>query len=110
MDEVFCKFNTFRVLMSDNDMELTVKSYWKFADSKCNLVTYHPASNGLVERQNRKLVNNLQSMVRDVSTSWHEWMSQVAASLNSSQHSSIWDTRHFVVFGKDIKLPYSLLL
>ncbi len=32
------------------------------------------------------------------------------ASLNSSLHKTIGDTPHFVVFGQDFKLPYTVLL
>ncbi len=62
------------------------------------------------ERQNRKIIQHLRTLVGDVSSTWHEWMPQVMASLNSSLHKSIGDTPHFVVFGQDHRLPYTFLL
>ncbi len=73
-------------------------------------MAYHPASNGMVERQNRKIIQHLRTLVGVVSFTWHEWMPQVMASLNSSLHKSIGDTPHYVVFGQDQRLPYSFLL
>ncbi len=73
-------------------------------------MAYHPSSNGLVDRQNRKIIQHLRTLVGDVSTSWHKWMPQVLASLNSSLHKTIGDTPHFIVFGQDKKLSYSILL
>ncbi len=73
-------------------------------------MAYHPASNGMVERQNRKIIQHLRTLVGDVSSTWHEWMPQVMASLNSSLHKSIGDTPHFVVFGQDHRLSYNFLL
>ncbi len=78
--------------------------------TKTNVMAYHPASNGMVERHNRKIIQNIRTMVGDVSTSWHEWMPQVMASLNSSLHKTIGETPHFVVFGKDLRVPSSVFL
>ncbi len=73
-------------------------------------MAYHPASNTVVGRQNMKIIHHLRTLVSDVSSTWHEWMPQVMASLNSSLHKSIGDTPHFVVFGQDHRLPYNFLL
>ncbi len=73
-------------------------------------MAYDPASNGMVERQNRKIIQHLRTLVDDVSFTWHEWMPQLMASLNSSLHKSIGDTPHYIVFGRDLRLPYSFLL
>ncbi len=58
IDEVFCKFNTPKTILSDNGIEFNntvLEEICKAYDiSKTNIIVYHPASNGLVERQNRK--------------------------------------------------------
>lgn len=114
IDEVFCKYNTPKVLISDNGTEFNNKILEaickEYQVDKVNTMAYHPASNGMVERQNRKIIQTLRSLVGDVSVTWHEWMPQVMASLNSSLHKSIGDTPHFVIFGQDHRLPYSFLL
>ncbi len=108
IDKVFCPFNTPKTLLSDNGTEfnnsILSEMCKQFDIKKINIVAYHPASNGLVERQNRKILAGSNS------DAWHIWMPQVAASLNSSLHASIGDTPHFVMFGQDKRLPYSLLL
>ncbi len=114
IDNVFCPFNTPKTLLSDNGTEFNNGIFSvickQFDIKKTNIVAYHPTSNGLVERQNRKILSHLRSLVGSRAQAWHIWMPQVAASLNSSLHASIGDTPHFVVFGKDKRLPYSLLL
>ncbi len=82
----------------------------EYGITKCNVMAYHPASNGMVERHNRKILNHLRTLVGDISSTWHEWMPQVMASLNSSFHKSIGDTTPFVVYGLYFRLPYSFLL
>ncbi|KAG0714498.1 hypothetical protein GWK47_014020 [Chionoecetes opilio] len=40
----------------------------------------------------------------------NEWLSHVAASINSSYNESINETPHFILFGVDKRLPYDMLL
>ncbi len=114
IDDVFCKYNTPKVLLSDNGTEFNNQILdaicKEYGISKCNVMAYHPASSGMVERQNRKIIQPLRTLVSDVSSTWHEWMPQVMASLNSSLYKFIGDTPHYIIFGQDLKLPYSFLL
>ncbi len=108
------KYNTPKVLLSDNGTEFNNQILTAicadYSITKCNVIAYHPASNGMVERQNRKIIHHLRTLVGDVSSTWHEWMPQVMASLNTSLHKFIGDTPHFVVFGQDHRLPFNFLL
>ncbi len=73
-------------------------------------MAYHLATNGLVERQNRKIIQTLRQLVGPYSSHWDEWLPQVAATLNSSLHKSISETPHFVgFFCQDKRLSYTLL-
>ncbi len=102
------------LFLSDNSSEFNNQILEVFCKEygivKTNIVAYHQASNCMVERQNRKIIQNLRTMVGDTSSSCHEWIPQVMASLNSAFHTSIGDTPHFIIFGQDKKLPYSILL
>ncbi len=114
IDEGFCEFNTPKTLLSDNGTEFNnqvLEAICKeYGTTKTNIMAYHPARNELVKRQNRKIMQHLRTLLGDVAASWHEWMPQVIASLNTSLHKTIGDTPHFIVFGQDKKLPYSVLL
>ncbi len=114
IDELFCKYNTPKVLLSDNGTELNNQMLSSicanYSITKYNVLAFHPASNGMVEQQNRKIIHHLRTLVGDVSSTWHEWVPQVMASLNTSLHKSIGDTPHFIVFGQDKRLPFNFLL
>ncbi len=114
IDDVFCKYNTSKVLLSNQGTEFINKILngicKEYGITKTNVMVYHPASNGMVERQNRKIIQHLRTLVGDTSSSWHKWMPQVIASLNSSLHKSIGDTPHSVILGQDFRLLYSFLL
>ncbi len=89
--KVFCPFSTPKRTLSDNGIEFNnsiLSEICKQIDiRKTNIVAYHPASNGLVEKKNRKILSHLRSLVGSNSQAWHIWMPQVAASLNSSLHA-----------------------
>ncbi len=111
---MFCKINTPKILLSDNGSEFNnqiLEAIYKEYDIvKTNIVAYHPASNGMVERSNRKIIQHLRTLVGHVSSSWHEWMPQVTTSPNSSLHTSIGDTPHYILFNQNKNLPYNILL
>ncbi len=82
----------------------------QFSIIQCVTAPYHPASNGLVERANRKILEALRHVTAGLEDTWEEWLPHVAASINSTYNSSIGETPHFVVFGVDKRLPYDVLL
>ncbi len=67
INNIFCPFNTPKTLMSDNGTEFSnsilSEICKQFDIKKTNIVANHPASNGLVERQNRKILSHLRSLV-----------------------------------------------
>ncbi len=48
------------------------------AAEQCFTVTYHPASNSLVERANRKILEVLRPVVGELLETWEDWLPQVA--------------------------------
>ncbi len=111
IDNVFCPFKTPKTLLSDNGTEfnnaILSEICKQFDIKKSNKVAYHPASNGLVERQNRKIISHLRSLVGSSSQAWHIWVPQVAVSLNSSLHASKGDT-HILSFLDKIRGYHTL--
>ena len=67
--------------------------------------TYHPQTNGLVERQNRTLVSMLRVYCSRYMTDWDRYLPQVMAAYNSTQHSTHDASRTREVFAPDFLLP-----
>ena len=110
---LFCPYSTPRVLLSDNGTEFR-NSVMEEICNQFNIkqtftVTYHPASNGLVERANTKILDVLRPVVNGFLETWEDWLPHVAASINSSVCESTGRTPHFVIYGMEKKLPYDLL-
>ncbi len=74
------------------------------------ITAHHPASNGLVELTNRKVLEILRHLAGHLHKTWEDWLSQVTASINGSVNSPTGKTPHHIIFGYDKRLPYDWLL
>ena len=66
------------------DHQLMRRSYI----AQVHSTTYHPQTNGLVERQKRTLVKMLRVYCSTYRTDWDKYLPQVVGSYNSTQHST----------------------
>ena len=112
IDEIICRYASPKVLLSDNGLEFNnslLRTVCEtFQIKKCNIIPYSPQANGKVERANRRILDVLRFISNSTSV-WDECIPQVACSLNSAIHSSISESPHFILFGKDKRLPYEFL-
>ncbi len=101
-----------RVLLSDNGAEFRNKVLAEicsqFGIRQTFTMAYHPASNGLVERSNRKILEILRPIVADHLGKREDWVPQVAATINASVCESTGKSPHYIVFGNPKRLPYDL--
>ena len=67
---------------------LTKRLMKRSHNAQAHSTTYHPQSNGLVERQNRTLVNMLRVYCSRYMTNWDKHLPQVVEAYNSTQHST----------------------
>ncbi len=110
---VTCVINPFtrpNVIPSDNgakfNKELNAQLCAHFNIRHSFVVAHHPASNGLVERANRKIIEALRHVTNGVLQTWDKWLSHIAAFISASYNASINESPHFVLFGEDKRLPY----
>lgn len=98
------------VLITDNGTEFNnrlLNALCTFYQvNKVNVCTYHPSSNGLSERLNRKVLHCLRTHVNFNSDVWDEVLSDIQSSINSAYHKTIGDTPFFALYGYDKRVPY----
>ncbi len=111
---LICPYTTPQVLLSDNGTEfknqILADICFQYNIKQTFITAHHPASNDLVERTNRKVLEILQHLAGHLHGTWEDWLSQVAASIKSSANSSTRKTPHYITFGYDKRLPYDVLL
>ncbi len=104
-----------RLLLSDDETEfwnhLLEEICKQFGIKQCFAVSYHPASNGLVERETRKILDVLRPVVSGLQNTWKDWLTYVAACINSHVCESTGQSPHYtsIIFGVEKRLPYDLL-
>ncbi len=107
-------YTTPRVLLSDNGAEFMNQVLrnicTKFHIQHTFITSPHPASNGLVERTNRKILEILRHLAGHLQETWEDWLSHVAALINGSVNSSIGKTPHYTLFGSEKHLPYNVIV
>ena len=73
-----------KAFLGDLTKELMRRPHFAQAHS----TTYHPQTNGLVERKSRTLVNMLKIYSSRNMTDWDKYLPQVVGAYNSTQHST----------------------
>ncbi len=110
---LICPFSTIRVRLSGNGAEfrnaVVSEICSQFGIKQTFTETYHPASNGLLERANRKILEVLRPIVNELLGNWEDWLPHVATSLNSSVSDSTGKSPHYILYGVKKRLPYDLL-
>ena len=74
--------------------ELTKELMRRSQVAQAHSTTYHPQTNGLVERQNRTLVSMLRVYCSRYMTDWDRYLPQVMGAYNSTQHSTFGVSPH----------------
>ncbi len=113
VSKLICEFSAPRVLLGDNGAEFRNRLLQEICNqigiNHTFTVAYHPASNGLVERTNRKILEVLRPVLGSLLHSREDWLPRVAGSINSSLCESTGKSPHFIIFGVEKRLPYDLL-
>ena len=70
---------------------------------------YHPACNGVVERQNQQVVNGIKTMLETSQDDWEDKIPLMLMAFRATIHKFTNDSPYFCVFGKNMALPTQLL-
>lgn len=98
-----------RKLGSDNGTEFDnhiLNSVTKLLGvEKATSVVYRPQSQGMVERHNKQIINELQKRLAQFGNNWPEHLPFVQYAYNSTPHSKTGEAPFKVVFGTEPPLP-----
>ncbi len=113
VSSLLCSYTTPSVLLSDNGTEFKIDVLYHICQQyhikQTFIAAHHPASKGLAECTNRKILEILRHVAGQLRESWEDWLPHVAASINGSVNSSTGKTPHYVVFGSEKRFPNDLV-
>ncbi|CAG2220647.1 unnamed protein product [Mytilus edulis] len=72
---------------------------------KTRTTTYHPQSDGQVERFNRTLLSMLSKYVKENQRDWDVHLQKVMMGYRTSEHESTKFSPAYVLFGRELRLP-----
>uniref|UniRef100_A0AAQ5X1V7 Integrase catalytic domain-containing protein n=1 Tax=Amphiprion ocellaris TaxID=80972 RepID=A0AAQ5X1V7_AMPOC len=77
---------------------------------KTHTMPYNPKSDGMVERLNRTVIDQLAKILLVCEGEWDSFLLQVAFAYNTSVHSSTGFTPYFLTHGREAHVPVDVLL
>ena len=113
VEDVFSRFGIPESLHTDQGKQFESGLFQELCRllgiEKTRTTPYHPQSDGLVERANRTVQNVLAAYVSDHQGDWDCFLAQTQLAYNTSQHSPTGYTPYFLLFGREARLPLSIL-
>ena len=111
-NEFICRYGLPEQIITDSGREFNNSFYAQlckiYSIKKVNTAIYHPSSNGVVERLNRKILEILRSTIGGTDTNWDVNLNAVQLTLNTSYHSSIKESPHTALFGVPARSPFDI--
>ena len=114
VDEVIARYGAPNVLLSDrgsNFLSRLVAAVCKiFQIHKVNASSYHPQTDGLVERFNSTLYQSLSMHVAKDLKDWDEYLPLILFAHRTSIFDAIGDSPFYVLYGRERRLPIDVKL
>lgn len=110
--EVICKYGVPNSILSDqgtNFISETFKNVCKLLKiKKIQTTSYHPQSNGSLERSHAVLAAYLRNYVNEDQSNWDLWLPYATFAYNTTPHTVTGYTPHEIIFGKKAGYPSAI--
>ena len=109
----FARHGTPSIMQSDNGPQFVAevaKAFMRASQlTQAHSTAHHPATNGLVERQNKTLLNMLSVFCSRRMNDWDDHLDEVMGAYNSTRHASTGYSPHLLLTGQEKSIPLSFL-
>ena len=114
VERIFVRFGAPEKIHSDQGSQfcsqLFLEMFTQFDVKKTRTTPYHPMCDGMIERANRTIQVMLRAFIDSADCdSWDERLPLVQLAYNTSEHNSTRYTPFFLLFGREARLPLSMI-
>ena len=114
VEHIILRFGTPRQLLTDCGSQFVSKLFkeiCKLLDiTKLKTTPYHPQSNGIIERMHKTLKTMLSHYMTDYEQDWDKFLPYALMAYRNQQHNATNEIPFFLMFGRDMELPFHLSL
>ena len=114
LSQWICRFGVPTTIHTDQGPEFDSKLFkhlcQELGSLKTRTLPFHPQSDGMVERQNRTILQMLSCYTNDCHDDWSDHLDFVMMAYRSSQHESTGCSPNRVIFGRELNLPLTVTL
>jgi transposase InsO family protein len=109
VEEIILKFGIPQFVLSDQGLNFLSEMFRNVCKllriKKIHCTSYHPASNGSLERTHRVLVEYLRCFILEDQSNWDKWLPYATFVFNTTPHTSTGYMPHELLFGRKPNLP-----
>ncbi|KAJ8040010.1 hypothetical protein HOLleu_14191 [Holothuria leucospilota] len=113
VDNFICRFGAPEIIHTNQgrnfESELFLEMCNLFDIQKTRTTPYHPQSDGLVERANRTIKSMLSIFTSDTQDDWDVILPKVMCAYRSSVQETTHCTPYYLMFGREIQLPFDVM-
>ena len=108
----FYIFGTLLRLMTDNDLAFTSEVVQDlcilFGVKRVCTSTYHPQSNGAIERQHQTVIKMIRRLSQDEKANWPKHLPELIQAYNGTRSAITGYSPHYLLFGYHPRFPIDL--
>ena len=112
-NNIFCKYGSPEKIISDRGTHFTanviVDLCQMMKTQKEYSSSYHPQTNGKVERFNRTILSMLAKYCGEYNDRWDVFINQLVFAYNTSKNSSTGESPYCMLFGREAKTPMDVI-
>jgi hypothetical protein len=109
VNQIICKYGMPGRICTDQGVNFESELFKYMCDllqiAKVRSTTYHPQTNGQVERVNRILKQLIKCYVNDNHTNWDQYLDQLCCAINTSPSRTTNRTPFEILYGRDFTFP-----
>jgi len=114
VENIICRFGTPQELLTDCGSQFVGKLFQEICQllkiKKLKTTPYHPSGNGVIERMHKTLKTMISHFVSEQNDSWDLILPYCLMAYRNLPHEATQETPFFLMFGRDMILPFQLTL